>query len=320
MLSNKRILFICTPLHELHEKIKEAIESLNGSVDLFLIENRSIFTTFLLNVNIHLYKKYRRYQQNLILDKIKHVTYNIIFIQYPYLLSLEFFRVLKNNQQAARFINYNWDSIKSRDYTSYIDFFDKVFSFDSNDCLINSKVKYLPLFYSNDFNRQPKKEKKYDLIFIGGFGDTENRYEFIRSIEKLCKNYHLIFHKYLYCSINYFLKSLLKGKIYTGVRFRKLKLAEMARLYNESYCAIDYHNPNQKGLSMRTFEVLGSGCKLMTTNKNILSEEFMNPEIICIIEKNNPEINKEFILKDISDEYSFEEYSLNNWIIKIFSD
>lgn len=320
MLSNKRVLFISSPFHEYPKRIKEALESLNGIVDLFFIEKRTFLTTILLNVNPNLYKKYRKHQQNWIQKKIKHVSYDLVFIQYPFFLSHEFFKELRSNQPIAKFINYNWDSIEANDFTPFMKYFDNIYSFDSNDCYSNPDIHYLPLFFTSNFHKQPEKNKKYDLVFVGGIGDSENRYEFIESIKKVCKNNGLKFHIYLYCPINFFVKSLLKGKIYRGVSFKKLKLAEISSLYNESRCIIDYQNPKQKGFTMRTFEVLGSGCKLLTTNKNILSAEFMNPEIIQIIDKNKPEINKEFILKDISDEYSFEEYSLNNWIIKIFSN
>ena len=320
MLSNKRVLFICTPFHEYPTKIKEAIELLNGNVDLFFIEKRTFLSTFLLNINPNLYKSFRKHQQNRILKKTSLVSYDFVLIQYPFLLSHNFYKKLKSDQPEAKYINYNWDSIEASDFTPYMRYFDKVFSFDFHDCSANPDIHYLPLFFTNDFSFQPNMDKIFDLIFIGGIGDSENRYEFIGSIEKMCQNDEIRFHKYLYCPFNFFLKSLLKGKIYRDVRFKKLSLVNIAEFYNKSKCVIDFQNPKQKGFTMRTFEVLGSGCKLITTNKSVLLAEFMNSEIICFIEKNKPELNKEFIQKNVTWLYSFEGYSLSNWIRKLFSN
>ncbi len=321
MLTNKKVLFICTPFHEYPKRIKEAIESLNGSVDMFFVERRSIISTFLLNTNLKLYNKFRIYQQNRILKKIKNINYDYILIQYPFFLTHEFFQKLKKTNLKSKFINYNWDSIEARDYTPYIQYFDKVFSFDSYDCSLNSNIHYLPLFFTNDFNTLSIKAKKYDLVFIGGIGDSENRYEFVCKIEKECNLKGIVFYKYLYCSFNFYIKSLLKGKIYHGVRFKKLTLSEIAALYKKSLCVIDYQNFKQKGLTMRTFEVLGSGCKLITTNDRILSAEFFNSKIISTINRNKPEIDKEFIFRSISnDHYSVQTYSINSWIINIFKN
>lgn len=320
MLAKKRVLFICTPFHEYPAKIKAAIESINGTVDLFFIEQRSFLSTFLRNVNPALYKRFRKRQHERILRKTKPIHYDYIFIQYPYLLSHDFFKNLKIDQPAAKSINYNWDSIEARDFTPYIKYFDKVFSFDYHDCLSNSVIHYLPLFFTDDFSPRPEKHKKYDLIFIGGIGDSENRYEFVESVEKICRNDGIRFHKYLYCPFNFYVKSLLKGKVYRGVSFKKLPLAKVAAFYQGSECVIDYQNPKQKGFTMRTFEVLGSGCKLITTNKNVLSAAFMNTELICTIEKNKPELSIDFIKNRTSGIYSFDDYSLNSWIKQIFKN
>lgn len=320
MLSNKRILYICTPFHEYPERIKEAIESLNGIVDMFYIQQRSFLSTFLLNLSDKYYEKFRRFKQNQLLKRIRNKNYNFVFIQYPFFLSHEFFHQLKMNQQNAIFLNYNWDSIESSDFTPYIKYFDKVFSFDNDDCLTVDGIQYLPLFFTKDFKFNPNSDKKFDLIFIGGIGDSENRYEFVKKLDQICKERSIIFHKYLYCPINHFVKSFIKGKLYRGVYFKRISLSEISSLYNESRCVIDFQNPKQKGLTMRTFEVLGSGCKLITTNNRILAADFMNSEFISVIDKENPEIDVEFLYKDTNKYYSFKDFSINSWLDKIFND
>jgi hypothetical protein len=61
---------------------------------------------------------------------------------------------------------------------------------------------------------------------------------------------------------------------------------------------------------MRTFETLGAGKKLITTNKNILNEPFYNPEYISVINPKNLKINVDFIKNEPKDKINVDNYSL----------
>ena len=99
---------------------------------------------------------------------------------------------------------------------------------------------------------------------------------------------------------------------------KKLKLKDIANIYLKSSCILDFHNYLQHGLTMRTFEVLGSGCKLITTNQNIIKEPFYNESIINIISSENLEFNIDFIKDQNIKCTNIESYSIDKWIHKIF--
>lgn len=318
ILNEKRILFIWTPFHEYPLKIKLAIEALNGKVDLFYINKKSFFSTILLNLSKSLLAKYRTYQQNNILRKVQNTHYDYVFIQSPYFMGHPFIRELKKYHDKAIFINYNWDSIINNDYLGYIQYFDKVFSFDQKDCEQNKEIIYLPLFFTSDFDYKSDKTRKYDLSFVGGIGDSEDRYEFIMDMEKRCNLLGITFYYYLYVSPNYFVKSLFKGKFYKGVKFKKLKLIDIANINFNSNCILDYHNPKQNGLTMRTFEALGSGCKLLTTNQNIVNEPFYNDKAINVIDVENKNFSTSFVHDKNISLNQIDRYSIINWVKKIF--
>ena len=48
-----------------------------------------------------------------------------------------------------------------------------------------------------------------------------------------------------------------------------MKINDIVSLYKESEVILDINHPGQNGLTMRTFEALGAGKKLITTNTEI---------------------------------------------------
>ena len=49
----------------------------------------------------------------------------------------------------------------------------------------------------------------------------------------------------------------------------------------DCHAVLDIEHPKQVGLTMRTFEVLASGRKLITTNRSIINHEFYDPLRMC---------------------------------------
>ena len=70
---------------------------------------------------------------------------------------------------------------------------------------------------------------------------------------------------------------------------------------------------------MRTFEVLGSGRKLITTNKNIIKEPFYDEEYIYVLDPQKPLINKKFFDNDYKNiPKVIDNYHIDNWVHNIF--
>ena len=62
--------------------------------------------------------------------------------------------------------------------------------------------------------------------------------------------------------------------------------------------------------------------KIITTNKDIINYDFYNSKNIYIIERENININKDFINEESQkiDNNIIENYNLKNWIKKIFNN
>ena len=102
-------------------------------------------------------------------------------------------------------------------------------------------------------------------------------------------------------------------------RIRSLSHKEILNLFATTNTIIDFPSSFQTGLTIRTFETLGSGNKLITTNKNIANEPFYNPEFINIIDINNFNLNVDFIknIPTSSIDEVIKDYSLINYINKL---
>ena len=78
---------------------------------------------------------------------------------------------LKEKKSQAEFILYQWDSLENFPYIERMHkFFDRCYSFDRKDVQKDTYIQFLPLFYSERYERiaaQHKKEYKYDLSFVG---------------------------------------------------------------------------------------------------------------------------------------------------------
>ena len=116
---------------------------------------------------------------------------------------------------------------------------------------------------------------------------------------------------------------LLKREITFGdlkyLRTVKVSQKEILSAYSTTKAVLDIENYGQKGLTMRTLEVLGSGLKLITTNIFIKYESFYSKEQVLIIDRKSPLLNENFFQDNNFQKMNIvNNYSLENWLKKIF--
>ncbi|MEJ7586577.1 MAG: hypothetical protein WKI04_03335 [Ferruginibacter sp.] len=252
--------------------------------------------------------------------------HDYVLIRHGYFFDESFLVKLKEINPAARFIFFHWDSLRAEyNYLPLIKYFDKIFSFDVKDAQNNELINYLPLFYLDiyaDFRKKDTEgfnQKKYDLLFIGAWRNTE-RLNLITLTETLCEKAQLRFYHYLYHPLARQIASIRKGVIPRKARSKSLSHEEILRLFSTTNTVIDFPSSFQTGLTIRTFETLAAGKKLITTNKNIINEPFFNPEYINIIDIDNFKLDIDFIKKVpvSSMEETMKNYSIGNYINKLF--
>jgi spore maturation protein CgeB len=102
-------------------------------------------------------------------------------------------------------------------------------------------------------------------------------------------------------------------------QFEPVEKAKVQEIFARSQAIVDIEHPGQRGLTMRTFETMGSNKKLITTNMNVLEYDFFREENICVIGRKNPRIPASFwdtsyqpLLPEI-----YQKYSLAGWLNEV---
>ena len=160
---------------------------------------------------------------------------------------------------------------------------DVAYTFDSNDA-IKYNVNFLPLFYSKNICETPVI--KYDISTVMSFfaEKAASLNEVITRLPSDCKSFiylRIRTRRYLWK-----LKHFNKKKVQSLEKYfnlASLPREEVLKIFAESKAVIDCPLPGQNGLTMRTFEVLSMGKKLITSNESIRNYDFYCKENILIM-------------------------------------
>ena len=201
-----------------------------------------------------------------ILSAAQSTRFDRVLVIRGEILTPDFMQRLRASQPTARFTLYQWDSARVVDFPKLLPFFDAFATFDPEDAA-TLRAPYLPLFYVPEYRlERSSTPPAYDLIFVGSFHGA--RYKTMKEVQRYCGQHGLRFAHYLFLSWVDYVKLILRGKAppRTDVRFKKLSLQDILRLYQNTSSILDIENFKQAGLTMRTFEALATGRNLVTTN------------------------------------------------------
>jgi hypothetical protein len=308
------VLFIAPEFYGYEKIISDKIIEYGASV-LFYPERKNSFS-YKLAANLtrdSLIKYQNKYYQE-IYDAIKDLQIDYFFVIRGFLMPVEFIKNMRMSFPGATFIMHQWDSIKNHNYKRFLNEFDKIFSFDPVDCINYPTLQYLPNFYFPEFATLSNKKIIYDISFIGWA--YKRRLDIIKKLTAQLPG--TSFFNYLYIPFSAYLKELLKGSYLHNVKFTPVSFTEVIRIVQQSFCVLDIPDENQTGYTYRAIDAMAAGKKLITTNSNIQNEKFYNENNILIIDNHHPDIEIDFFEKPFVP-VNIEEYSLSNWIKKIFS-
>ncbi|WP_345867264.1 hypothetical protein [Shewanella algae] len=224
----------------------------------------------------------------------------------------------------AKLIFYNWDSFENNSLNQKeLAIYDKVKSFDSEDCEKNKEIEHLPLFYSNDFKMNESVDTEYLFYFAGTL--HSNRYVDVNNIVSTVKNEQKNY-LYFYCqskSIFYLKKifgKLPKNLHISKVGFDKKSKKELRNMLLKSDCVIDICHHLQVGLTMRTIEALGMKKKIVTNNSSVINYDFYNKDNIYVIGKSRCALD-DFLRRPYSTvpDYIYKSYDIDNWVIRLIN-
>lgn len=325
-LDGKNILFVSVRFFGYEDAIAKTLREMGATVDFY--DDRptnSLLGKALIRVNKSLSGIKIRSYYHQIQKEITNKKYEYFLLIKGEAIPNFFIEFVRKNNPGIRMIYYAYDSFCECPKTPYfLSLFDKVFTFDSEDAR-KYGFGFRPSFYLETF--LPATEVipvEYDLCFIGTVHSDRSKTG--AKVQEECRRKKLTsyFYYYAHHPVLFSLRQLwdknLRNLRKEDVYYKTLSHSEVRTVYDKSCAVLDINKPYQHGLSIRTFDVLTLGKKLVTTNQTIKKYPFYSEDSILVISRENPVIPKSFIQKKtvpLSEEIR-EKLSIRSWAECIF--
>lgn len=321
----KRILFIAPEFFTFHSQIKRGLEELGHQV--YILPDRPskkalmkiLIRKFRFLVSPYLKDFYARK-----MDEIPADIDEVFIIKGEGIVPATLER-MRTRFRKARFQYYLWDSLsQSPGAHLLINRFDRAWTYDLSDSKRDTRLKFTPNFYSLPKTRAPLSDFKYDLTFFGtAHGD---RLKVVAKLtESLPKDIRCYRFMYFQAPIMFYFRKF-TDPYFKYFRDEELSFkpkfgAEWEDIVGKSSAILDIQHPNQGGLTIRTLESLAMGFKLVTTDSSIREYPFYDERRIRIIDRENPQVDPEFLRHPNTHELhpALKELELKNWLGKIFA-
>lgn len=327
-LVNKKILFLSVRTFNLEVEIKYKLEELGAVVTYY--DERPANNNFIKGIirlrRSLVQKRIDDYYKKILLDEAT-IQYDYLFVNRGEIVPAFFLEELKKTQPKCQFVFYTWDSFTNHSHPiTILKYFDRKFTFDSDDS-VKYKVNFRPLFFLDGYKyikNSPPSQSKYNLLFLGTA--HSDRYRISSMFVDYCSQNGLtsFCYYFMHGRLVYLYKKIFDHSFkefdYKKLSFKSLTTQQILELYKDSDVILDINHPGQRGLTMRTFESIGAGKKLITTNSEIKKYSFYNPSNILVIERENIQFYKNFFetnYEDISKE-AYNRMSIEGWINCLF--
>lgn len=300
-MKDKKILMFGPDFFGYREKIAEELRAMGARVDLYDERpSNSAFCKIMLRKNIKLYRPVVTAYYRRIIAENQNTCYDYVFVIKSEGIDEKIFHMLRQAFPEAKFILYLWDSVKNvPDGERKLALYDRVLTFDHVDAEAYN-LPLRPLFCSKEYSAQPEscENYRYDAAFIGTAHSIRPRV--VGQVSKICEDQggHCFSFLFLPHKLVYFYHKL-TNPAYRGIRrqdihFDAMTAEEIRTVYDRSRCILDVEHCAQRGLTMRTIEMVGMGKKLITTNTGIQNYDFYHPNNICVIDRDDPQIPLDF--------------------------
>ena len=329
MLQNKNILLISVKFFDYEVLIKKELERMGATVELYDERpSNSFFSKAIIRFKKEVYKTKITAYYNKLVTELKDKKFDFFLLIKGEAVPKFFIEFLRKNNPEIKLIYYTYDSFKNKkNGLDIMELFDSKYTFDSNDA-VKYGMGFRPLFFATDYSNLYLKNSnhfKYDLAFIGTahsdryiIAENANNWSKLNGFEMFTFYYS---PSKLLFKIKKLTEKSFKNFDSEKISFNSLAHQEIITIYKDSKAILDINHPDQNGLTMRTFETLGAGRKLITTNENVKRYPFYSENNIWIIDRNNPVYDESFFKSQFHhiDSTIYESMSLNGWIQEVFN-
>ncbi len=317
------ILLITPDFFGYYKDITNELINQNYIVDWYSDRpNSNLIGKMIIRLNKKLMRsKVIKYIDKIINENDKDYKYVVIILGQSFII--DDIKRLKAKYKNAKFVYYNWDSVDVfEEILTLSTEFDSVMTFDPFDAK-KYKFTFLPLFYSDEFKNLINKNELFDYLYIGTAkpGKIEN----INKILKMINQKKIFFHMYIQSRLvfiyYYFTNKEFRMTKTNFYKYNKISRKSLLEYMRNSKIIIDIPQKNQKGLTMRTFEVLASNKKLITTNSDIANYDFYSRDRILIFtSRTNIYDIDEFYKTNLESDFNMDKYHIKNWVKRLLED
>lgn len=192
-----------------------------------------------------------------------------------------------------------------------IPFFDEVYSFEKEDC-----KKYYLKFKTNFIYKQESTKNSAFEYQLFNISSNDKRTGTIIEIAKQLEEKGVVSKIIILDK-----KNKIRANNSVNIIKKSMDLKEVNQYIKNSKILLDIHRNKQNGLSFRVFESLGLSKKLITTNQDIKSYDFYNPNNILIIDPDNLKFDVSFFetpYQEVPIEI-LHKYFISNWLEEFFN-
>lgn len=260
-----------------------------------------------------------------LLSEFGATHYDYVLVVNGQTLSTRTLNGLRARFPSAQYILYMWDAFANRpNFRDQLLKFDHVFTFDPQDAA-HYRMRLRPLFFGRGFEPSAQLAMRYHISFVGTA--HTDRFAIVDQLKNdlpagISAYWYLylqapwVFHAYRWT------KPGMRNARAQDFRFEPLDKKTLLSVFAQSRAILDIEHPQQIGLTMRTFETLGAGKKLVTTNRGVRDYDFYSEENICVIDRNAPHVPAEFLdapFKPVPESVR-HRYSIEGWVAELFQD
>lgn len=319
------ILFIAPIFFDYEKIIKKILSSRYENV-VFRSEvpfNSSVLFYALRRLSPKLAEKSLDIYAKQLLQVVDRDKIDKIFIIRGYGIRAEFLTLVREIFPQIEIINYQWDSLHNNPNGLILSqYAHKNYSFDLSDVVNNPQFIHLPLFYTweslGDNRVLPDRfEKDIELLFVGGY--HSKRLEIIELARKECERQGFKMVSHLYLPWGSYLRDRLTTKEIDrrNVSFKKISRTKYYELLCRTQMVLDIQSATQTGATIRTFETLSVGRKLISTNKMLKNEKFFSPSNIKIWTPDEPLDIEDLLKTPFDNSENNEILNINQWLERI---
>lgn len=308
-----KILFIALHYHHYTQQIADEMRLLGHEVSVHDIMPRSFAMRSLRVMAPERWQDRIDAHHLAILELERGNQYDLVLFNQVHQMSQKTLGEFRATFSGAKFTLYYWDSIANHNYLAHVHAFDRVLTFDPADAQTHG-FGYLPLFCSRTFQKLARRQRDARTVYFVGNVVNPRRYEALVAFRAYCAEAQIALQEHAACTPPAWLGIAKGGTFPTGLKFGSISRSGFIDMVETSAATFDFANHHQSGFTMRVFENLCAGKKIITNNPRVQAANFYSPDRFLVFQDFDFSGVQDFLESPLADEAAdFPEYHIQRF-------